>query len=94
MTGEDIRAMIELLVAIVLGGYGYFIKRTLDKLEKSDEQNSKEISSLKNSLNDFKQNVGKEFVRKEDYLQTTGEILKKLDKIFDMLYEMKGRERQ
>lgn len=41
-------------------------------------------------LNEFKEDVSKEYLRKQDYFQTTGEIMKRLDKIFDMLYELKG----
>ena len=44
-------------------------------------------------LNEFKEDVGKEFVRKSDYIQTTSEIMKRLDKIYDMLYELRGNTR-
>lgn len=44
-------------------------------------------------LNFIKDDMSKEFVRKVDYLQTTGEIMKKLDKIFDILFELKGRDK-
>lgn len=44
-------------------------------------------------VNLIKEDISKEFVRKSDYLQTTGEIMKKLDKIFDILFELKGSGR-
>jgi uncharacterized membrane protein YhiD involved in acid resistance len=63
------------------------------KVEKVREENEKLHLEVMKSMNDFKESVAKEFVRRMDYIQTTGEINKKLDRIFDILLEMKGREK-
>lgn len=60
-----------------------------NKIEKTDNS----INALIQCLNDFKEDVGKDYVKKSDYLQNTSEIMKRLDKIYDMLYEMQGRLR-
>lgn len=62
----------------------------IDKVRSEGERYNCEVLE---KLNEFKEDVSKEYVRKEDYLQTTGEIMKRLDKIYDMLYEMKGKVR-
>jgi len=63
------------------------------KIDKVRSENEKSNSEVLERLNEFKDDVSKEYVRKEDYLQTTGEIMKRLDKIYDMLYEMRGSVR-
>jgi L-serine deaminase len=60
------------------------------KIEKVSKENALSNSEILEQLNDFKGNVSKEYVRKEDSLQTTSEIMKRLEKIYDMLYEMRG----
>lgn len=39
-------------------------------------------------MSDFRDEISKEYVKKEDYFQTASDINKKLDKIYDMLYEL------
>ena len=56
------------------------------KIDKTDNS----INGLAQCLYDFKDDIGKEFVRKSDYAQTNGEIMKRLDKIYDMLYALQG----
>lgn len=63
------------------------------KIDKVRSESEKCNCEVLERLNEFKEDVSKEYVRKEDYLQTTGEIMKRLDKIYDMLYEMKGNVR-
>lgn len=67
------------------------IKETLQKSEKNIKEHTEKIDQLREDFNEHKEDVSKEYVRKSDYLQTTGEIMKKLDKIFDILLDMKGK---
>jgi len=68
-------------------------KELSSRIENVRVENEKCNYEVSGRLNEVKEDINKEFVRKEDYLQTTGEILKRLEKIYDMLYEMKGTVR-
>lgn len=73
-------AGVQLICTIIVGGLGFFLKRELNKAEQA-------MSEVK----DLKTKMAEEYVRKEDYNVSIGEILRRLDKIQDMLFEMNGR---
>ncbi len=56
------------------------------KIDKTDNA----VDVLAKCVYDFKENIGKEFVRKSDFAQTNGEIVKRLDKIYDLVYALQG----
>ncbi|NSW90238.1 MAG: hypothetical protein HPY74_06085 [Firmicutes bacterium] len=64
-----------------------------EKLDSSNKMFNKAIDSLKSEFYEFKEKVGDEFVRKSDFVMTTSEISKKLDKVYDILLDFKGRLR-
>lgn len=66
------------------------VKREVSKLEKADEDNSQRIDQVEKSVNELKIEVSDNYVRKQDYAKTTGEMLKKLDEISKIVYEIKG----
>lgn len=62
-----------------------------EKLDTSNKMFNKAIDDLKDEFYEFKDKVGDEFVRKSDFVMTTSEISKKLDKVYDILLDFKGR---
>lgn len=62
-----------------------------EKLDNSNKMFNKAIDDLKDEFYEFKDKVGDEFVRKSDFVMTTSEISKKLDKVYDILLDFKGR---
>lgn len=77
------------------------LDKTNDKLDEVSkqfaqtiEEKMKCVDGLSKDLQDFKGKVADEYVKKTDYLHTNGEIMKKLDRIWDLLYAMKGGKSQ
>ncbi len=84
---KDIRKSTEDKILQLVQG----IKEFQDKTDINLKAHLEMTEKIRCELNAHKEDVGREYVRKEDYLQTTGDISKKLDKIFDILMDMRGR---
>lgn len=69
---------IQTIFTVAIGIIAFLFKREFTRIDERLEK-----------LEKFKDESGEKFVRKEDYLQTTGEVMKRLDKIYDMLYELR-----
>lgn len=90
--------IVQLVITCVVGIIAYFLKdikkNTEDKISQIStkvDDTQKKMEQTKDALNDYKDEVSKEYVRKDDYLHTTGEIMKRLDKIQDLLLDMLKR---
>lgn len=95
MSSQEVISMIFQLA--LTGGIGiitYFLKRTISDIDncKSDVDKIKEhyvskdeVNRLKNDVMDVKQN----YLTKEDFYREQNKTDKKLDKIMDILMEMK-----
>jgi vacuolar-type H+-ATPase subunit I/STV1 len=95
--GKDLTVawIVQLVITCVVGIIAYFLKdikkNTEDKISQINtkvDSAHKKMEETKDALNDYKDEVSKEYVRKDDYLQTNGEIMKRLDKIQDILMDM------
>ncbi len=64
-----------------------------NKVAALSEERQKCNKDCIQSLGEFKEEAYATFVRNADFIRINAEIMKKLDKIFDILFEMKGRER-
>nr|DAZ26048.1 MAG TPA: protein of unknown function (DUF5325) [Caudoviricetes sp.] len=70
-------AGVQLICTIIVGGLGFFLKRELNKAEQA-------MSEVK----DLRTKMAEEYVRKEDYNRDSGEILRRLENIQNMLFEI------
>lgn len=87
--------IVQLAITCIVGIIAYFLKDMkkthedkIEQLEFDVKEAVKKAEKNKDDLNDYKEEVSKEYVKQVDYLRTTGEISRKLDKIFDILMDM------
>lgn len=86
---------------LVFGALTFFIKRSLDKIEKSIETNEKKIietnkeneekfAKIAETINKLKEDLPKEYVLRDDFIRATSNIDQKLDKIYDIISKPRG----
>ncbi len=87
--------IIQLIITIVVGIIAYFLKDMkknhedkIIQLNIKVEAVEEKVDQSKDDLNNYKEEVHKEYAKKEDFLRTTGEISRKIDKIYDILMDM------
>ena len=101
----DINYIIQGVMAIALGAIGYFLKDLKDSIKKEIYDNKTEINTVKKELTEkinnvdkkvdnFKDHVNKNFVDKENYIRDITNFDRKLDKITDLIIEMKGEQKR
>lgn len=97
VSASTVFQIVQTIIMMLIGLSSFLIKRELARLDEKDKENKSsidqfkvELDSLTDNLNDFKEDVSKEYVRYRIYVQSNAEINKKLDKIYDMLYELRG----
>lgn len=76
MSSTDIITAV--INVILTGGFGvvtYFLKRTMDRIDKCES----DISRIK-----------EDYITKEDFFREQGKTDRKLDRIMDILLEIKG----
>ncbi|MDO4720461.1 MAG: hypothetical protein Q4A78_07340 [Peptostreptococcaceae bacterium] len=92
--------ILQTITMLGIGIIGFFIKRTLDKLEKTsehlgkkiDELNEKydqEVDKLRREISDLKNDLPFLYVLREDFLRVMNNVEGKLDKITS--YVVEGR---
>lgn len=93
------------ITTIGIGILAYLIKDMKKNIDKDINQNKSEIAEVERNLNDkiekvekkvddFKDHVNKNFVDKESYIRNITNFDCKLDKITDLIMEMKGERRR
>ena len=70
---------VQLITTIVVGAIGFFLKREL-----------KRYDTLEHRLYKLEVKVAEECVHKDDFNRVNGELLAKVDKIYDLLFDIKG----
>lgn len=93
---QDIITMI--MEAVLSGGIAiisYFLKRTMSELDSCEREISKVKQTYvsRNELNDCKIDIAKikeDYITKEDFFREQTENRRKLDRIMDILLEIKG----
>ena len=64
-------------------------KETKERVEKL-EQKFDAIDEIKTEIANIRSDMADKYVKKDDWLYTQGEVNKKLDRMFELLYEMRG----
>jgi oligoendopeptidase F len=87
---------------VIAGVISYLTKRAIDTVDQKIVATNKRINELSAKVDqsnaelrrefyEFKDKVVDEFVKKEDYILTSTDLNKKMDKIYDILLDLKGR---
>jgi len=96
---------MQTITTLGIGILGYLIKDLKKNIDKDINENKNEIAEVEKSLigkiekvdkkvDDFKDHVNKNFVDKESYIRNITNFDCKLDKITDLIMEMKGERRR
>ena len=92
-------------IMLGIGALGYFIKDLKKSIEKEIAQNKGDIKAVRDEMDDrickvnekldlFKDHVNRNFVDKESYIRNITAFDSKLDKITDLIMEMKGERKR
>lgn len=82
------------IITGLLGVIGFFLTRSFAALDKKADKS--ELDSMKTELESFRKTIADikdNYLTKEDFLREQVKTEKKLDKIMDILMEMKGGHR-
>ena len=63
------------------------------KLEQLNARLENVVNGLRKEFYEYKDKAADEFVRKADFIHVTSDIGKKLDRVYDVLLDLKGRVR-
>ena len=63
------------------------------KLDQSNARLEKSLGELRREFYGYKDKAADEFVKKTDFIHITSDIGKKLDRVYDILLDLKGRVR-
>lgn len=74
-----ILAAVQVIVTLITGTIGFFLKRELGR-----------VDNVLHSQRKLELKIADKYVTKDDYNRSIGELLAKTDKIYDMLYELRG----
>lgn len=61
------------------------------KLEQTSESFASSVKEIRKEFYDYKEKVSEEYVKKKDFNGMAFEINKKLDKMYDIILDMKGK---
>lgn len=94
-----IGAGASLLCTLVVGALTFFIKKTLDNLEKADKTNADKISDVEDKIseveekiNDLKADLPLLYVTREDFIRIMNRVEDKLDRLLYGGGSGKGKE--
>ncbi len=80
---------------LILGVIGFFLKRTISKVDRLDEckaskehvdELSKQVDGMEKTIGDIKTN----YLTKEDFFREQAKTDRKLDRIMEILLDIKG----
>lgn len=61
------------------------------RMDQADARLEQLIVDVRNEFYKYKDKAADDFVRKTDFIHVTSDICKKLDKVYDILLDLKGR---
>ena len=99
MNQEIVSSIIQLGLTCGIGVVGFFLKRAMSELDKCKEEISAirdgyaEKSSVEMCKRDIAQ-IKEDYITKEDFFREQTENRRKLDRIMDILLEIKGGNKQ
>lgn len=87
---------------VVVGIIGYLMKRSImemdkkidemsDRLDQTNVRMEKSLNELRKEFYEYKDKAADEFAKNRDFIHATSDIGKKLDKVYDILLDLKGK---
>lgn len=125
--GSIIPTVVSLSAGLIIGIIGFFLKRTMSRVDKSEtdisnikekyvtsQQHDKTVDECKADIKQIREDytpkqahekdidgcifdikaIKEDYITKEDFFREQTKTDRKLDKIMDILLEMKGEKRQ
>lgn len=88
-------ALVSLGISLLLGVIGYFLKRTIADVDKlrSICATREELSAALKELSEQRKDISaikEDYITKEDFFREQAKTDRKLDRIMDILLEIKG----
>ncbi|MFT9055547.1 MAG: hypothetical protein ABF449_02820 [Ethanoligenens sp.] len=103
-----INALPNVVLTVMLGIIGYFLKRTINLVDKHETEISdiKDTYATKSEISclqsDLKSEIGKlaagidslkdNYIRKDDFVREIADLNRRQDRVYDILLEMKGEK--
>lgn len=78
-------------IGCVVAAGGFVIKKWLTSHEEKEKELENQINEANRSLQDYKLEVSKNYVSKDEFLRVTSRQDQKLDKILDRITELAER---
>lgn len=85
------QSIVMLIITGAVGVIGFFLKRTINHQDKFATK--EEVSNLEDRVSKNEKSIEKvreDYITKEDFFREQAKTDKKLDRIMDILLEMKG----
>ncbi len=98
MNTEILTTIYQLALTCGIGAVSFFLRRTISELDecKKDIAEIKRSYASNSQLDDCKRDIAKikeDYITKEDFFREQTENRRKLDKIMDILLEIKGESK-
>lgn len=108
MDGVSVAWVVQTAILLIIGIIGFFIKRSVDdmdkkivasneRIDKVNKELSDSMEKLRTQFFDFKDSVNeefaqinKDFVSNEIFARTIGDMVRKIDKMYDIVLDLKG----
>lgn len=94
--------LLPTVASVIVGVIGFLMRRSIaemdkkiddmgKKLDQSNERLEQSLDGLRKEFYSYKDKAAEEFVRKTDFILATSDLGKKLDKVYDILLDLKGK---
>lgn len=99
MNSEIFTHIFQLALTCVIGVVSFFLRRTVSELDecKKEIAHTKNNYAPKSMIDECRRDIAKikeDYITKEDFFREQSENRRKLDRIMDILLEMKGESKQ
>jgi hypothetical protein len=95
----ELKDIVNYVIALGIAIVGFFLKRSYNQMDKQEARIS-ELEEAKASKEDFEKLgndiacIKKDYITKEDFFREQAKTDRKLDRIYDILLEIKGGNKQ
>lgn len=89
---EIVMTGIGIIISIIVGIISRYFKRNEDRLDENDKKLEAKIDEFGKELTDYKLDVARDFVSKDEFIRTLSRVDNKLDKIYDEIMRQRKEE--
>ena len=94
----DINWVLQTVTMVGVGIIAYFSKTTVNEIKQQIKDNALKVNVVENKmdglekeLNELKSDLPFIYVTREDFIRTMNNVDKKLDKIYDIMLQERGK---